>query len=146
MAAAEEWTAQECADAWGVKPPTWRSYVSRGQAPQPVRRIGSTPLWNPAEVTGYQRPGSGARTDLHTTTPKESPVTVTLQDMIDKIGASVSANGSEYAENIDIEAIAHELIDLYGYIDIDATTEDGDQIIPFATYWAIVDKHDSGQQ
>ncbi len=29
---------------------TWRAYVSRQQAPQPVRRIGRTPVWNMDEV------------------------------------------------------------------------------------------------
>ena len=45
---------------------TWRSYVSRGQAPAPVRRVGSTPLWDPADVVEWlgSRPGQGARTDL----------------------------------------------------------------------------------
>jgi hypothetical protein len=45
-----EWTAQQCADACGVQLKTWHSYVARGQAPPPVRRIGRTPLWNTAEV------------------------------------------------------------------------------------------------
>jgi hypothetical protein len=58
-----EWIAKQCADAWGVKPNTWRAYVARGQAPQPIRRVGSTPVWDPAQVTGWPRPGQGARTD-----------------------------------------------------------------------------------
>lgn len=45
-----EWTAQQCADAYGIKPKTWHSYVARDQAPSPVRHIGRTPLWNTAEV------------------------------------------------------------------------------------------------
>lgn len=59
----QEWIARQCADAWGVKPATWRSYVSRGQAPKPVRRIGATPVWDPTEVMEWPRPGQGARTD-----------------------------------------------------------------------------------
>lgn len=58
-----EWIAKQCADAWGVKPATWRSYVNRGQAPAPTRRVGSTPVWDPAEVLAWPRPGQGARTD-----------------------------------------------------------------------------------
>ena len=58
-----EWIAKQCADAWGVKPATWRSYVTRGQAPAPLRRVGSTPVWDPAVVLGWPRPGQGARTD-----------------------------------------------------------------------------------
>lgn len=45
---------------------TWRSYVSRGRAPEPVRHVGRTPLWNPDDVLAWlhNRPGQGARTDL----------------------------------------------------------------------------------
>lgn len=58
------WTAQECAEYWGVKLRTWHSYVARGQAPGPVAHIGRTPLWAPTDVTGWDRPGRGrARTD-----------------------------------------------------------------------------------
>lgn len=47
-----------------IEPATWRSYVSRGQAPQPVRRVGRTPLWDPTDILAWERPGQGARTDL----------------------------------------------------------------------------------
>ena len=49
-----------------VKESTWRGYVSRGHAPKPVRRVGSTPLWDPGDVLVWlkSRPGQGARTDL----------------------------------------------------------------------------------
>lgn len=60
----EEWTAQQCADEWGVKLKTWHSYVSRSQAPAPARRVGRTPVWNPDTVRGYERSGQGKRTDL----------------------------------------------------------------------------------
>lgn len=33
-----------------ITPATWRSYVGRQQAPQPVRRVGRTPLWDLGEV------------------------------------------------------------------------------------------------
>ena len=29
-----------------IAPSTWRAYVSRGQAPQPVTRVGREPLWD----------------------------------------------------------------------------------------------------
>lgn len=47
-----------------IKVPTWRGYVSRGQAPQPARRVGTTPLWDPIDIVAWKRPGQGARTDL----------------------------------------------------------------------------------
>lgn len=49
---------------------TWRSYVSRGRAPQPIRHIGRTPLWDPSQVLEWlqNRPGQGARTDLRADT------------------------------------------------------------------------------
>lgn len=67
----EEWTADQCAAEWGVKPKTWHSYVARGFAPKRVRKVGRTPLWDATEVRSWTRPGRGARTDL--TTPKEKP-------------------------------------------------------------------------
>lgn len=60
----EEWTVQQCADHTGVKPATWRSYVARGQAPQPARRVGATPVWDAAQIREWKRPGQGKRTDL----------------------------------------------------------------------------------
>jgi|GEM_PF-6530057 len=47
----EEITADEAAKLWGVQRKTWSSYVARGQAPQPIRHVGRTPLWNRAEIT-----------------------------------------------------------------------------------------------
>ncbi|CAI7974353.1 hypothetical protein FRAHR75_1310013 [Frankia sp. Hr75.2] len=42
---------------------TWSGYVSRGQAPAPTRRIGRTPVWDPAQVRTWQaaRRGRGWR-------------------------------------------------------------------------------------
>lgn len=42
---------------------TWSGYVSRGQAPAPVRRIGRTPLWDSGAVRAWQaaRRGRGWR-------------------------------------------------------------------------------------
>ncbi|MBW0132933.1 hypothetical protein [Pseudonocardia abyssalis] len=50
------WTAQECADAWGVKIGTWHGYVSRGQAPAPLPD-GRT--WDADAVRTFPRPGVG---------------------------------------------------------------------------------------
>jgi hypothetical protein len=66
----EEWTAAQCADAWGVPPRTWHSYVARDQAPKPTRHVGRTPLWDADTVRTYPRPGQGARTDLTRPTPR----------------------------------------------------------------------------
>lgn len=45
-----------------ISPATWRSYVARGLAPEPARRVGRTPVWDPAAVRGWQdaRPGRGS--------------------------------------------------------------------------------------
>ncbi|WP_242640394.1 helix-turn-helix transcriptional regulator [Rhodococcoides fascians] len=45
---------------------TWRSYVARGQAPKPIRRISNAPLYSRDDIDQWitDRPGSGARTDL----------------------------------------------------------------------------------
>ena len=60
----EEWTVQQCAEHVGIKASTWRSYVARDQAPQPIRRIGATPVWDAAQIRAWRRPGQGSRTDL----------------------------------------------------------------------------------
>lgn len=61
----EEWTVQQCAAHLDVAAATFRSYVARGDcdAPKPVRHVGSTPLWDAAEVRRWnrQRPGKGGR-------------------------------------------------------------------------------------
>ncbi|MBN6054497.1 hypothetical protein JYK22_21325, partial [Nonomuraea sp. RK-328] len=36
-----------------IKPSTWRAYVAREQAPQPVRHVGRTPLWDPSEIAAF---------------------------------------------------------------------------------------------
>lgn len=64
MSEVEEWTAQQCATHWHVKVKTWHGYVARGYAPQPKRRIGRTPVWDPETVRTYERPRQGTRTDL----------------------------------------------------------------------------------
>jgi hypothetical protein len=44
----------------------WRSYVARGQAPAPARRVGRTPVWDAAAVRAWQaaRPGRDWRAGL----------------------------------------------------------------------------------
>lgn len=53
----ETWTSQQCAEAWGVKTPTWLGYVSRGQAPPPLP--GPQKRWDPDAVRDFPRPGAG---------------------------------------------------------------------------------------
>jgi DNA-directed RNA polymerase specialized sigma24 family protein len=54
----EEWTGEECARAWGVRTPTWLSYVSRGQAPAPLPGDGPR-RWDADQVRAFPRPGAG---------------------------------------------------------------------------------------
>ena len=58
---AATWTSAECAAAWGVQPATWLGYVSRGQAPQPLREPDAQgrKRWDADEVRRFPRPGSG---------------------------------------------------------------------------------------
>jgi predicted DNA-binding transcriptional regulator AlpA len=55
----ETWTSAECANAWGVRTPTWLGYVSRGQAPKPLAGAGATKRWDAEEVRAFPRPGVG---------------------------------------------------------------------------------------
>lgn len=36
-----------------IKPGTWTSYVARGQAPRPVRKVERTPLWDPRDIEAF---------------------------------------------------------------------------------------------
>lgn len=60
--------AAEAAELIGVKHYTFTSYVSRGRAPAPVRRIAGRNVYSRTEVLEWHasRPGPGARTDLAT--------------------------------------------------------------------------------
>lgn len=53
----------QAAELAGVSAGTWSGYVSRGQAPKPIERVGSTPLWDQREVAEWvaNRPGQGSR-------------------------------------------------------------------------------------
>jgi hypothetical protein len=71
---------------------------------------------------------------------------ITYTDIHAQVDTAVKANGAELAEGIDIDAITAEIIDTYGLVDIDATSEDGDPVIEHDVFWAIVAKHDATQQ
>lgn len=56
----EEWTVAEvvaylASQGRHVARDTWTSYVSRGQAPAPKRRVGRTPVWDPEVIREYDR-------------------------------------------------------------------------------------------
>lgn len=57
-------TRDQVAALLGVRPATWSGYVSRGQAPAPVRFVGRTPLWDRGQVLSWHesRPGRGRST------------------------------------------------------------------------------------
>ena len=54
----QTWTARECAEAWGVKEPTWLGYVTRGAAPPPIPGDGPR-RWDADAVRAFPRPGAG---------------------------------------------------------------------------------------
>lgn len=70
------WTMDDVAAHWGVTPQTIRTYRSRkrGELPEPDRMFGRSPVWRPATITSFQRPGQGARTDLKATEVEGSAV------------------------------------------------------------------------
>ncbi len=63
---AATWTADECAEAWGVAPSTWRAYVAQGRAPGPLPGYDEQRrrMWDPDVVKSWKRPGQGSRSDL----------------------------------------------------------------------------------
>jgi hypothetical protein len=63
---ADYWTVSDIAEYWDVSPQTIRSYRSRGRGelPQEDKVFGRSPVWRPATIINFQRPGQGARTDL----------------------------------------------------------------------------------
>lgn len=66
----------DIADQWGIDPGTVRRYHHDGRLPPADAVIGNDPQrrrkygWLPDTIAAAQRPGQGARTDLHT--PPES--------------------------------------------------------------------------
>lgn len=63
---ADYWTVKDIAEHWGVTPQTVRTYRSRkrGELPEPDNVFGRSPVWKPATIINFERPGQGARTDL----------------------------------------------------------------------------------
>lgn len=94
MTATEEWTRFQCADHWGIKPDTWSGYVTRGQAPAPARHVGRTPVWDAETVRTWNRPGSGARTDLRSPAVMLPPETTAhLKAVGDKVDRVTDMDG-----------------------------------------------------
>lgn len=122
-----EWTAAQCAAAWGVKPRTWHSYVAREQAPRPVRHVGRTPLWDAAVVQSYPRPGRGTRIDLKETTMSRRNIT-------DQVRAYLDAG--DFGNEIDLDGVVEEIGDTYGY---DLASID---TIDTADWSRIIQRHD----
>lgn len=62
------WTAEQCAQHWQIQMSTWRDYVSRDYAPQPLPGFDDQRRrrWDPDAVkeSYAHRPGRGARTDI----------------------------------------------------------------------------------
>lgn len=68
----------DIAELWGIDPATARKYHQQGHLPQPDARTGlktEKPRygWLPETLAAYQRPGRGARTDLHTPASPDNP-------------------------------------------------------------------------
>jgi hypothetical protein len=93
----ERWYVEQCAQHWGIKPSTWRDYVSDGRAPAAAGHDPATgrKWWRPAEVRASQadREGQGARTDLadgYLTAPDGrrvfvSPHTIAAADLLSEL-------------------------------------------------------------
>jgi predicted DNA-binding transcriptional regulator AlpA len=66
LTSTEALTLIEEVSGTAIKPDTFRSYSTRGQAPTPKEKVGRTLLWDKAEIEQWarNRPGRGARTDL----------------------------------------------------------------------------------
>ncbi|MEU9333163.1 hypothetical protein AB0D49_08355 [Streptomyces sp. NPDC048290] len=83
----EYWTAQQCADNWGIALRTWHGYVARDQAPKPWRHEGRTPLWlaDTVRVEGATRPRAGLLADIRLPlTDVLSPLRVDMTLAFDK--------------------------------------------------------------
>jgi len=101
-----EWTREQVlaylAEAgMPVAADTWSGYVSRGQAPAPARRVGRTPLWDPAEVRAWQaaRRGRGWRASTadqeETSTPDTALVKSDAQRRTTRYLASLSEDDED---------------------------------------------------
>lgn len=85
------WTADECAQAWGVAASTWRDAVADGRAPAPLPGFDEQRRrrWDPGAVTGWARPGQGARTDLGPVSGTDAEVAALLVDLVALAGPVV---------------------------------------------------------
>lgn len=63
---ADYWTITDVARHWGVSEATIRTYRSRGRGELPPedKLFGRSPVWRPATIVNFTRPGQGKRTDL----------------------------------------------------------------------------------
>ncbi len=104
------WTAQECADAWGVQRPTFLGYVSRGQAPAPLPEPGpdGRRRWAADAVRSWPRPGVGR--SRAGTTPEATALLDALRAAVDgprERQAELLAQGRELG--LEISAMARAL-------------------------------------
>lgn len=61
MVAPQMLLTQEAAELVGIEVASWRSYVSRGDAPRADEYVGTTPRWRKSTVVTWleNRPGRG---------------------------------------------------------------------------------------
>ena len=78
----DTWTARECAEAWGVKEPTWVGYVSRGAAPLPLPGDGPR-RWDAAAVRAFPRPGAGR--SRAAANPEAAALVVEMTELAERI-------------------------------------------------------------
>jgi len=64
----DQLTVTDIAALLGIKPATWRAYVSRGQAPPPDGHLGRTPWWRRLTIAAWWHYYS--RPSLHPTTTR----------------------------------------------------------------------------
>jgi hypothetical protein len=62
--AADWWLIDDVATHLGIKVVSAKSLRGRSRLPPGDRMLGPTPVWRPATITAWKRPGRGARTDL----------------------------------------------------------------------------------
>ncbi|MFC7450566.1 helix-turn-helix transcriptional regulator [Rhodococcus daqingensis] len=58
------WRVVECSEHTGIAGTSWRAYVAKGIAPQPIAHLDArTPLWDAEEVQTFERdrPGVAGR-------------------------------------------------------------------------------------
>jgi hypothetical protein len=109
----ETWTSHECAQAWGVKTPTWLGYVARGQAPAPLpgRDAQRRHRWDPEAVRSFPRPGAGR------TRQGAAPAAVALLAEMEEVTGRIDALREQQrelaragkAEGVEVRAMARAL-------------------------------------